>query len=390
MLAQKAESPERTGRMWHNALMRLLVSVVMLFHGSIHLMGFAKAFGYAELRELRQEISRAAGILWLLCTVAFFAAGFLFFFRQDAWWWFGLPAVVLSQVLIVRSWRDAKFGTLANLVLLVPLAAAVLDALPSSYRNEYQAIVDQNLASQSAAPLVREADLAPLPGVVQRYLVYTGALGKPRVRSFRAVYQGDFRNGLDRPWMRFHSEQYDFLADPPTRVFWMKAGMFGLPAEGLHVFRGESATMRIKVASLFQVADARGSQMNQGETVTLFNDLCVMAPAALIDTEHIRWEPAGPLEARARYTRLGVTISALLSFNAEGQLVDFVSSDRFYSVDGKTYVKYPWSTPLRDYRVSAGRRLPTYAETVWHMPQGEFCYGRFSLVQVDYNVSRRD
>ena len=98
--------------------------------------------------------------------------------------------------------------------------------------------------------------------------------------------------------MTFRSEQYNFF-DEPARVFLMKASRYGLPVKGLHLFHGESATMQIKLASVLQVVDAKGPKMNQGETVTLFNDLCLMAPAALIEKERIQWEAAGPLAAQA-------------------------------------------------------------------------------------------
>jgi hypothetical protein len=185
--------------------------------------------------------------------------------------------------------------------------------------------------------------------------------------------------------MVFRSEQYDFF-DQPMRLFLMKATRYGLPVEGLHLFRGEGATMQIKLASLLQVVDAKGPKMNQGETVTLFNDLCLMAPAALIDKERIQWDAAGPMAVRARFMHKGVMIGALLSFNEAGELTDFISNDRYLSADGKTYKSYPWSTPVQSYREFGGRRVVGCAETVWHTPQGEFSYGRFNLAEIEYNL----
>lgn len=166
----------------------------------------------------------------------------------------------------------------------------------------------------------------------------------------------------------------------------MKAAMYGLPAEGLHLFRGDSATMQIKLASLFQVVDAKGPEMNQGETVTLFNDMCLLAPAALIDKERIRWEADGSTAARAWFTHMGNTIRARLSFNQAGELTDFVSNDRFLSADGKTFKSYPWSTPVGSYREFGGRKVASYGETVWHTPEGEFTYGKFNLAKIEYNL----
>jgi hypothetical protein len=366
--------------------MRLFLFLVIVVHGLIHLMGFTKAFRYAELSQLTQEISRPVGLLWLLCALALISAGALLLFKQQSWWWIALPAVALSQALISASWSDAKFGTAANLIILLPLIAAAMDARPSSYVNRYKAAVREGLARRVDMPLVTDSDLSHLPAPVQKYLRVVGAVGKPRIHNFRAVFTGDFRNGLEGPWTVFRSEQYDFF-DRPARLFLMTATRYGLPIQGLHVFRSSGATMQIKLASLFQVVDANGPEMNQGETVTLFNDLCLMAPAGLIDKERIRWEAAGPLAARATFTHQGNTIRALLFFNQAGELVDFTSNDRFFSSDGKTFKSYPWSTPVRSYRDVGGRRVVGRAEVVWQTPQGEFSYGTFNLVEIDYNLT---
>jgi hypothetical protein len=45
--------------------MRWIIAVLFAVHGLIHLMGFAKAFGYAKLPQLIQPISREMGLLWL-------------------------------------------------------------------------------------------------------------------------------------------------------------------------------------------------------------------------------------------------------------------------------------------------------------------------------------
>jgi hypothetical protein len=216
--------------------MRILLFLVITLHGLIHLMGFVKAFQFAEIGQLTQQPSRTAGVLWLLCTLIFIVAGGLFLFRQASWWWMALPAVILSQILIFLFWGDARFGTVANLVILLPVIAAALEVRPGSYSNRYNAAVSEGLARYAEIPLLAEADLSDLPAPVQKYLRITGAVGKPRIRNFRAVFTGDFRTGPKSPWMVFRSEQYNFL-DQPTRLFLMKASMYGLPLEGLHVFR---------------------------------------------------------------------------------------------------------------------------------------------------------
>lgn len=366
--------------------MRFALSILIGLHGAIHLMGFAKAWGLAELAQLSRPISRPLGLLWLLCAAGFLAAGILLWQGNGSWWRLALPALVVSQFVIVLAWRDARFGTIANLILALPVMAAYLETRPASYGNRFRAAVREELARVRDAGLVAEENLNHLPPSVRNYVVFAGAVGRPRIHNFRAVFEGEFRNGLDSPWMKFTSEQYNFV-DPPVRLFRMRASRFGLPIEALHMFRGDAATMQIKVASLFQVVDARGPEMNQAETVTLLNDMCLLAPAALIDRQRILWEADGPFSAVAKFTHLGITVTARLEFAASGELTGFVSNDRFFSTDGKRMENYPWSTPVKTYREIDGRKAAGDGEAVWLRPEGEFTYGKFRLVTIEYNVT---
>jgi hypothetical protein len=367
--------------------MRILLFVLIVVHGLIHLLGFVKAFKLAPVSQLTQDISRAAGLLWLLGAALFVIAGVLFLLKTESWWILAALAVVVSQALIIASWSDAKFGTLANVIVVLALVPALAETRPGSFSHQYEKAVREGLGRSAEMPLVTEGDLAHLPAPVQKYLRYAGAVGKPQVRNVRAAFTGKFRANQDSGWMDMTAEQTNFF-DDPTRVFYIKASRFGLPFDGLHVFRGASATMQIRLASLLTVVDAKGPQMNQGETVTFFNDMCFLAPATLIDPR-IQWEPVNGRTVKARYMNQGITIGAELRFNDAGELVDFISNDRFLSADGKTYKSYPWSTPVRGYRELDGRRIWTEGDAIWHTPEGEFAYGRFILKAIEDNGTAR-
>ena len=125
--------------------------------------------------------------------------------------------------------------------------------------------------------------------------------------------------------------------------------------------------------------------MTRSETVTLFNDICVLAPAALLDAP-VTWRPLGEREVEATYTNAGHTIRAVLTFDATGDLVGFASNDRLQS-DGQTTRRLPWSTPVSGFREFAGARLPTEGHARWREPDGEeWTYGEFTLERIDYDV----
>jgi hypothetical protein len=231
--------------------------------------------------------------------------------------------------------------------------------------------------------ILTESDIQHLPAIVQKYLHYTGSVGKEKVLNFRAEFKGGIRSKSTDEFMPLKSVQYNFT-DNHTRLFYIVARKKGIPAIGIHLYIDQKAIMIIKILGLFKVVDAKGKEMNQGETVTLFNDMCFMAPASLID-RNIEWKEIDNKTINAKFTNGNLTIRATLFFNEEGELVNFISNDRFETADGKIYKNYPWITPVTGYTNINGFRLPSGAKLIYKRPEEDFCYGEFHLVNMEYN-----
>jgi len=169
----------------------------------------------------------------------------------------------------------------------------------------------------------------------------------------------------------------------------LNGSMFGVPVQGYHRYVGPSATMRVKAAALVSVADASGGEMDQGETVTMFNDMCVLAPATLIDPR-IGWEAIDARTASATFTNAGHTIHARLSFNEAGELVDFVSDERFQTLPDGSAKRVRWSTPLGRFNRFGPVRLASGGEARWHEAGGEYAYIELTFDEIRYNVSSRE
>jgi len=365
-------------------MIRTVFIVVILLHGLIHLLGFAKAFGYAELPQLSLPISRSLGALWFLAALLLIATIAVIPLWPRWWWLLGGFALVTSQAVIVTSWSDAKVGTLANLLLLVGALYGFASRGPGSLRAEYERYL--RLAGPvTSADVLTEADLGPLPEPVQRYVRLSGVVGQPRIRNFHATWKGRIRGGPTSPWMAFTAEQRNTL-DPPRRFFKMDATMKGLPVDVLHAFDERGATMRVKLLSVVSMVDAKGPELTRAETVTLFNDLCLLAPGALV-SPRITWEPIDAHTARARFTLQANSIRAELRFNDQGELIDFASDDRSAgSPDGTTFTRMRWTTPMRDYAQVGPARVATRGDAVWHPASGAYAYGEFELISLAYNL----
>jgi hypothetical protein len=66
-------------------------------------------------------------------------------------------------------------------------------------------------------------------------------------------------------------------------------------------------------------------------------------------------------------------------------LINFESDDRSRSESDGTFTRRRFSTPVRDYRDFGPVRLMSFGEARWRLPDGEFTYGEFTLVDIRYN-----
>ena len=256
-----------------------------------------------------------------------------------------------------------------------------------SLQGRYDRVVAAEIAAQPlrpGAPPLTQEDLAGLPATVRRYVERSGALGRPRPQNMRVVLDADMYRGPGQAPMRATSIQYTFF-DRPARLFLMKARMFGLPVRALHVYRQEQATFTVRVASLVNMVDLRGDEISAAETVTVLNDLCLMAPGALVDPR-LTWTPVDDRTAAVAFTNGPHRVSATLVFNDRDELVDFWSDDRPDSSSGQ-FVPLRWSTPVDEYRDVGGFHLLHRGSAVYARPDGPFTYGTFTLRSVEYDVA---
>jgi hypothetical protein len=369
---------------------RFIVVVLLTGHGLIHLLGAAKGFGWAEVTQLSQPIGPAVGVLWLVAAVLVLAAAALLAAGTPTWWWALAGAAALaSQLAIATSWGDAKAGTVINVLLVLGAAYGFASVGPTSYHAQWQHRAARALAEvEPNAPDVTEADLSVLPEPLAAYVRRSGAVGKAKVTSLRADFHGRIRGGPDAAWMPFTGKQVNTYGPKSSRSFIIVATRLGLPVTVLHLYEHATATMRGKLLSVATVVDAAGPEMDRSETVTVFNDLVVLAPGAIIDAP-VDWTAVDADHVRGVYTTGNQSVAAILTFNAQHDLVDFTSHDRSRaSADGTSFTSQDWSTPLAATRLAGGHRIPTIGEARWDAPapEGAFTYLEFHLDDIHYNV----
>ena len=365
--------------------MRAVFAIVLLVHGAIHVPGFLQGVGLRPFPHLTGIRTAREGWLWLAVAICFVASALAWTLAWRSWPWLALVAVVGSQLLIVRAWGDARYGTFVNVLILVPVLVALAEfragSLRSTFAREAAQLVRTSLGADS---MVTNADLARVPEPVQRFLRRAGVVGQPHVRNFRLTFDVSLRGTPDDRWTRGTAVQYESF-DPPRRLFYMRATRAGVPFDGLHRYVGDSATMDIRLLGLYRVQLLQGAEMTRSETVTLLNDICLLAPAALLRMP-IAWELIDPQHVRATFTNAGHRVSAVLVFDEAGDLVNFTSNDRSRAA-GAQMLQRPFATPVQKRGEMAGTRVVVDGDATWTDDGREWIYGRFVLTSLAYNVA---
>src|SRR5262245_31059961 len=105
--------------------MTIAFAVLLVVHGLIHLLGAAKGFGLAELPQLTRPITPLFGMLWLAASGLFLLTAASLFMWPRGWWSVALVSVAVSTSAIVPSWTDARFGAVANGIVITGILFGV-------------------------------------------------------------------------------------------------------------------------------------------------------------------------------------------------------------------------------------------------------------------------
>ncbi|NLJ46949.1 MAG: hypothetical protein GX430_10350 [Treponema sp.] len=199
---------------------------------------------------------------------------------------------------------------------------------------------------------VTDADIDVLPEPARRYFRHANVAGKSRIASFSVILEGRIRNGPADPWMPLVMRQYNRL-DNPARVVFLTSTK--PPMNGIDSFLEGRGRMLIKAMDLIKVVDSRGPEMAVSAFVTFLNDL-TLCPLAYFSLP-ILWRQAGPDSVELSIAHAGMTVSAVMTVDAEGRPVDWRSEDRYADVKGRS-LKDRWSTPFEGSKEIAGLRIP--------------------------------
>jgi len=113
----------------------IVFGVILILHGLVHLLGFALYWKLTDIEGLTYKTTflggrinlgeinmKIYGALWLLCMLGFLVASVGIFTRQYWWPTLTIMTAILSLVITIMDWSEARFGVIVNIGILIVLA----------------------------------------------------------------------------------------------------------------------------------------------------------------------------------------------------------------------------------------------------------------------------
>lgn len=364
--------------------MRIALLILIGIHGIIHLFGFLKAFELAKFDAISQPISRAIGLVWLLVFLLFTVTFFLFLFHANYWWLCGFLAVISSQALILCYWSDAKYGTVANLIIL----GAVIIAY-SNFNFKKKIAAERELMFEKAAPggenVITKATLSNLPIPVQNWLMNVGIIDKRPISNVRLIQELQLKLKPEQEdWNKGTAEQY-FTVNPPAFNWDITTRMNSvLGVVGRDKFENGTGEMNIKLLSLVSVADAKnGTKVDQATLQRYLAEIVWFPSAAL--SPYIKWEKLGKYSAKATMEYKGAKGSGEFHFDEDGNFKKFVAM-RYQ--DSNAAEPTEWTVIATQIEERNGIKIPVECEASWKLASGEWTWLRLKVEDIQYNVKQ--
>ncbi len=362
--------------------MKTGLALLMAIHGTIHLFGFLKAFEVADFSTITHPVSRAFGLIWLLAFVLFAAALVLKFYCFERWWAIGSVAVIISQFLIFNYWFDAKFGTIANIIILGVLLVAYSTFQFNKKVREERKLMFENSKTVDQKIITKET-ISNLPQIVQKWLIYSGAVGKEPISNVHLIQSLQLKMKEDqKAWNTAEADQY-FTTEPPAFNWKTSIHMNSIiNVVGRDKFESGGGEMSIKMFGIVPIADVKNSAKTNEATLQRYLAEIVWFPTAAL-SPYIKWEPIDDISTKAIMNYRGTECSGIFHFDSSGEFIKFTAM-RFKDVkddERKLWTVNAIKTAERD-----GIKIPVECEAKWKLPNQDWTWLKLKIIDIEYNL----
>lgn len=361
--------------------MNVAFLILVVLHGITHLLGWIKGFEWSEVKELTLPISKPMGVMWLTTGILFLTYAVARVLNYNYDWLIGLFAVLLSQVLIILFWKDAKFGTIPNLIILaVSIVSFGYYNFQKIIQHETAALFAKNVNVENRT--FNERDIGRLPEPVKKWLINSGAMGKPFIHCGKVTQSAEMQIKPEQDhWLRATAIQYTTI-DHPAFLWSVEVKMNPLlNLHGRDKYDDGKGEMLIKLYSLFNLVNERGARIDEGTLQRFLGEMVWFPSLAL--SPYITWEKIDPNTAKATMAYKGTSGSGTFYFNSSGDVIKF--SALRYKGNEANAKRYYWAMNILGYKTFEGIKVPATMTSTWKLDDKDWTWLKMEVTDLKYN-----
>ncbi len=362
-------------------MLRVIFIGILSIQWIIHLM-----FTYKSLQEflslaIKTWVTRLQIILYIVVAIMFVLTIIGYILNKEAWWIIGLVTVVLSQILIMTNWQQAKFATILNVIILgVVITAFYFWSFDRKTENKVIDLYD-NIAIRDLTITIDM--ISELPEPVKRWMIHSQTVGSKAVETVHLKQRGMMRLTPEQEtWNETEAVQY-FSVTKPEFIWQVKTNMNGLPVIGRDVFKDGNGSMVIKLAGMIPVVNVSEHEKINISTLQRYLGEIIWFPSAAL-SPYITWEEIDDNHAKAIMTYMGTTGSATFEFDEVGNVIEF-TAQRYKDINDEHTTL--WIAKIIESKEISGIIMPSKCEISWQNDDGLFTWYKFEIYDVRYNES---
>ncbi|WP_147804244.1 DUF6920 family protein [Alkalicoccus halolimnae] len=233
--------------------------------------------------------------------------------------------------------------------------------------------------------VVTESMVQQLPPPVQKWLHWSGSIGKPNIHTVHLRQSGKIKFKPDqKKGFPAQAEQYS-TTDYPAFFWQVKMKMLPLiSVTGRDLYRFGQGELLMKADSVLPLADVKyNKKINEAALQRFLLEMAWYPSASL--SPYISWEMIDERTAEAEMSYGGTTGKGSFHFEQDGRLTELRA---FRYMDKNDTERTEWVGEVLEYTIYSGICLPSKLQISWMLPEGKFTWYEFEVWDVKLNERR--
>lgn len=267
-------------------------------------------------------------------------------------------------------------------VVLIMACIAVL-CIPNRVVSRFSAIEREfDVTLEKSSETFTLEELEGYPEAMRKFFINGGFIGRPKPVGLKAFFPATpFSLGLGKEMVTIDYTQLNRI-DRIERYAQIRSTIKGVPFDGLGSFKDGKGSMKGYLMKFIRIFNQTGDYMDRACLATFLAEAFFLPTIALSDA--ITYEEIDPLYIRATMKAYGLEVSGLFTFDEEGRMLSFHTTDRAASTFDGNVEQVPWTAECGDYTWLDGVWVPTRLRAIWHYPGEDLVYFDGKNAQVRY------